>query len=147
MLPGDIILADRGFDIEEDVAMMQASLKIPAFTKGVSQLSPVDIEKTRKLANLRIHVERVIGATRQRYSILMSTLPIQYMKAKSPQEVPIVDKILRVCSALNNLCVSVVATLLLIYMPWLNIYYVCSALIKKRCTYYIICDLICKNPT
>ena len=30
--------------------MMQASLKIPSFTKGVSQLSPLDIEKTRKLA-------------------------------------------------------------------------------------------------
>lgn len=53
-------------------------------------------------------MERVIGATRQRYSILMSTLPIQYMKAKSPQEAPVVDKILRVCSNLNNLCVSVV---------------------------------------
>ena len=107
LLPGDIVLADRGFDIEEDVAMM-ASLKIPAFTKGVSQLSPLDVEKTRKLANLRIHVERVIGATRQRYSILMSTLPIQYMKAKSPQEAPTFDKILRICSALNNVCVSVV---------------------------------------
>ena len=108
LLPGDIVLADRGFDIEEDVAMMQASLKIPAFTKGVSQLSPLDVEKTRKLANLRIHVERVIGATRQRYSILMSTLPIQYMKAKSPQEAPTIDKILHICSALNNVCVSVV---------------------------------------
>ena len=108
LLPGDIVLADRGFDIEEDVAMMQASLKIPSFTKGVSQLSPLDIEKTRKLANLRIHVERVIGATRQRYSILMSTLPIQYMKARCKQEAPTVDKILRVCSALNNVCVSVV---------------------------------------
>jgi len=28
----DIVLADRGFDIEEDVARMQATLKIPAFT-------------------------------------------------------------------------------------------------------------------
>lgn len=108
LLPGDIVLADRGFDIEEDVAMFQASLKIPAFTKGVSQLSPLEIEKTRKLANLRIHVERVIGATRQRYSTLMSTLPIQYMTAKSPQDVPYVDKIVRICCALNNLCVSAV---------------------------------------
>ena len=108
LLPGDIVLADRGFDIEEDVAMFQASLKIPAFTKGVSQLSPLEIERTRKLANLRIHVERVIGATRQRYSILMYTLPIQYMKAKSPQDVPYVDKIVCICSALNNLCISAV---------------------------------------
>ena len=66
---------------------------------------------------------------RQCYSILMSTLPIQYMKAKSPQEAPIVDKILRVCNALNNLCIC--CTILLINIPWLNMYYVCSALIKK----------------
>ena len=50
LLPGDILLADRGFDIAEDVALMQASLEIPAFTKGMTQLSPVDVEKTRKLA-------------------------------------------------------------------------------------------------
>ena len=107
LLPGDILLADRGFDIAKEVGLMQASLEIPAFTKGLTQLSPVDIEKTRKLANLRIHIERVIGATRQRFSILSSTLPIQYMKS-SCDDIPVVDKIIRICSALNNLCVSTV---------------------------------------
>ena len=105
LLPGDVVLADRGFDISEEVAMMQASLHIPAFSKGVSQLPPTETERTRKLANLRIHVERVIGATRQRYSILSSTLPIQYMTAKNPEDIPNVDKIVRVHSALNNVCV------------------------------------------
>jgi len=33
-LPGDIVSADRGFDIAESVAMMQAQLHILAFTKG-----------------------------------------------------------------------------------------------------------------
>ena len=80
LLPGDILLADRGFDIAEDVALMQASLEIPVFTKGMPQLSPIDVEKTRKLANVRIHIERVIGTTRQCFSVLSSTLPIQYMK-------------------------------------------------------------------
>ena len=108
LLPGDILLTDRGIDIAEEVALMQASLQIPAFTRGLSQLSPVDVEKTRKLANLRIHIERVIGATRQCFSILSSTLPIQYMNKSSPVDIPLVDKIVRICSALNNLCVSVV---------------------------------------
>lgn len=76
LLPGDIFIADQGFDITEDVALMQASLEISAFTKGMTQLSPVDVEKTRKLANLRIHIGRVIGTTRQRFSIFSSTLPI-----------------------------------------------------------------------
>ena len=63
------MLADRGFDIShitEDVALMQTSLEIPAFTKGMTQLTPVDIEKTRKLTNLCIHIERMVSATRQR---------------------------------------------------------------------------------
>ena len=65
LLPGDIVLADGGFDIGEDVARVQASLKIPAFTSGRDQLTPKDIEDTRQLANVRIHIERVIGATCQ----------------------------------------------------------------------------------
>ena len=40
LYPGDILLADRGFDISEEVAMMQATLQIPAFTKGMDQLPP-----------------------------------------------------------------------------------------------------------
>lgn len=83
LLPGDVVLADRGFDIK-DVARMQATLKIPAFTRGYSQLSPMDLEDTRKLANLRIHIERVIGATRQRYSILMSCMPINFLNQIFP---------------------------------------------------------------
>ena len=75
LLPGDIVLADRGFDIDEDVARMQATLQIPAFTRGCVQLSPQDLEKTRQLAHVCIHIERVIGAMRQRYSILMSCIP------------------------------------------------------------------------
>jgi len=70
LLPGNILLADRGFDIAKDVSLMQASLEIPTFTIGLTQLSPNDVEKTRKIVNLRIHVERVIGATRQGFSIL-----------------------------------------------------------------------------
>ena len=108
LLPGDIMLADRGFDIAEDVARMQATLQIPAFTNGCLQLLPKDIEDTRRLANVRIHVERVIGATRQRYSILMSTLPISFVKPAAIGENPTIDKIVLVCSALNNLCVSVI---------------------------------------
>ena len=112
LLPGDCVLADRGFDIAEDVARVQATLYIPSFTRGCSQLSPVDVEATRKLANVRIHIERVIGATRQRYSILMSCIPIDFLKPKRPGDKPPIDKyiykIILVCSALNNLCVSVV---------------------------------------
>ena len=37
LLPGDIVLADRGFDIAESVGLKQARLHIPAFTRGKEQ--------------------------------------------------------------------------------------------------------------
>ena len=41
-------MVDRGFNIEESVRFYQAELAIPSFTRGKSQLHPVDVEKTRK---------------------------------------------------------------------------------------------------
>ena len=55
------MLADRGFDIADSVGVMQTALHIPAFTKGKSQLSAVEIEQTRTIANVCIHLERVIA--------------------------------------------------------------------------------------
>jgi hypothetical protein len=37
LLPGDLVLADRGFDISESVGVMCAEVHIPAFTKGKKQ--------------------------------------------------------------------------------------------------------------
>ena len=108
LLPGDVVLADRGFDIKESVGMMQARLHIPAFTKGKSQLSAMEVTETRTIANVRIHVERVIGNVRQKYSILQSTLPIDYVIKRDGEECPLVDRIVRVCCALCNVCDSVV---------------------------------------
>ena len=46
--PGDVVLADRGFDITDSVALHGATLDIPAFTRGCEQLAPVDVEATKK---------------------------------------------------------------------------------------------------
>lgn len=108
LLPGDVVLADRGFDISDSVGMHQARLHIPAFTKGKSQLSALEVEQTRSIANVRIHVERVIGCVRQKFSILQSTLPIDMVIRRAGEESPLVDRIARVCCALYNTCNSVV---------------------------------------
>lgn len=67
---GDLLMADRGFTIHESVAFKRAALVIPAFTKGKSQVDPIDVENTWGIANVRIHVERVIGLLRNKYTIL-----------------------------------------------------------------------------
>ena len=108
LLPGDLVLADRGFTIHEEVWYYGANLNIPAFTKGKDQLDPIDIENTRNIANVRIHVERVIGFLRQKYTILQSTLPTSYLMCNSGDTVPLIDRIIRVCSALVNLCPPII---------------------------------------
>ena len=85
-----------------------ANLNIPACTEGKSQLNPVEIKKTRNLANVRIHVERVIGLSWQKYLILQSTLPTDFLMCNTSkdgnQDVPLTDRMIRVCAALVNLC-------------------------------------------
>ena len=110
ILPGDVILADRGFDVADTIALHQATLNIPAFTRGCDQLPAKDVEDTRKLANVRIHVERVIGSIRQRFQILSATgvLPKEYVSKKSYNGRVMLDSIVTVCCALNNRCAGIV---------------------------------------
>lgn len=104
LLPGDLVLADRGFTVHESVLCRQANLNIPAFTKGKDQLDPADVEQTRKIATVRIHVERIIGLLRQKYTILQQTLPTDYLTCRKGESVPLIDRMIRICSALVNLC-------------------------------------------
>ena len=41
---GDVVLADRGFDIREDAAIHDGNLEIPSFTRGKKQLSMDEVE-------------------------------------------------------------------------------------------------------
>ena len=105
------MLADRGFNVEDSIAYMGATLNISAFTRGLSQLPAKDIESTRKLANVRILIERVIGAVRQRFEILIATtpLPTEYTRRKRGGPV-FLDSVVRVCCALHNVCDTIVPT-------------------------------------
>ena len=70
---GDTVMADRGFNIGDMLGSVGARLEIPAFTKGKNQLPALGVEKTRTIANVRIHVEQVIGSLQQKYSISEQT--------------------------------------------------------------------------
>ena len=68
--PGDVILADRGFDIFVDVELHGGKLEIPSFTRGKKQLSQKEVEYSQRLAEVCIHVECVIGLMKNKYTIL-----------------------------------------------------------------------------
>ena len=58
---GDLVLADTGrFLIEEELTSQGARLAIPSFMKGKKQLSMRQGEMSRRLARVRIHVERMM---------------------------------------------------------------------------------------
>lgn len=92
LLPGDQVLADRGFTIT-DFLPPGVTLAMPAFTRGCKELPEHEVTRTRRLANVRIHVERSIRRLKV-FKILSNVIPgrIQH-----------VDDIVAICAGLCNL--------------------------------------------
>ena len=66
-----VVKADRGFTCDH-AHMVLAEIKIPPFTKGKKQLEKIELDWSRELSMVRIHVECIIGALKQKYTILQS---------------------------------------------------------------------------
>ena len=99
---GDLVLADRGFDISDELALCGATLAIPPFIKVKSRLSQREVEEYRSLSRIRIHVERAIGRLII-YKMLHCNLPITLEKRPHEKSYATIDIIVIVCSALCNL--------------------------------------------
>ena len=72
---GDDVMADRGFNIRHLVLPKGATLNIPSFTYG-KRLSTKAIKRSRKIARVRIHVERAIRRMKT-FRILSGVIPIR----------------------------------------------------------------------
>ena len=72
---GDCVLADRSFLAEEELAAGGAVLRILAFTRGKKQMTVKDIDISRQIAHIRIHVHRIFGRL-EKFKILNTTIPI-----------------------------------------------------------------------
>ena len=104
----DIILADRGFTIEEEIAAKGAKLVIPdRRKKNQKQFSLYQVENTRGIAAVRIHVERVIGVIRSKYKITNGPIPISMLQ-DNYEGISLIDYVVRVACILVNLCDSIV---------------------------------------
>ena len=89
--PGDSVMADKGFDISYELFIRGCKLNIPPFVRG-GRLSKTEVTKTRKIASLRIHVERAIGCVKQ-YHVLSSVIPLSIA--------PYANHIWYICCALS----------------------------------------------
>ena len=90
----DQVMADRGFQITEDLLLKFCSLVVPPGARAKSQFSEKEVKKTKEIANLRIHVERAMNRIKT-FRIFKSVLPITVLHC--------IDDIARSCVALSNL--------------------------------------------
>ena len=58
--PGNELMADRGFTVEEYLTPLGVKHIIPSFLKGRSQFNEQEIVKSQQIANERIQVEKMI---------------------------------------------------------------------------------------
>lgn len=91
--PGMAVMADRGFTISEILKDARAELNIPPFMEGRDQLPTSDVQEGRRIASVRIHVERAIGRIKT-FAILQGCLPVSLAR--------ISNQIVSVCAYLSN---------------------------------------------
>ena len=72
---GDAIMADKGFDIQNDLKKLGLQLNIPPFLKDKVGFQEDDVIKTQSISRHRIHVERAICKVR-RFRIFHSVIPL-----------------------------------------------------------------------
>ena len=58
----------------DDLGVFNARLENPSFTRGKQQLSLQEVEYSKRLSKVQIHVERVIGLLKSKYTILQSVI-------------------------------------------------------------------------
>uniref|UniRef100_A0A671VQE7 DDE Tnp4 domain-containing protein n=1 Tax=Sparus aurata TaxID=8175 RepID=A0A671VQE7_SPAAU len=84
--------SDRRFTIK-DILPPGVSLALPAFTRGRKELSEHEVTSTRRLANVRIHIERAIRRLKG-FKILSNVISGRLQS---------VDEIVTICAGLCNL--------------------------------------------
>ena len=90
---GDSIMADKGFDIEEDLKNIGLQLNIPPFLKEKPQFNENEVIRTQTIAKHRIHVERAIGKVRN-FLIFNTRIPISSLGT--------INQLWTVCCLLSN---------------------------------------------
>ena len=88
---------------------MEENWKFHPLPKEKKQLSQKEVETSQKISKVRIHVERVIGLLKNKYTILQDVLSVSLVSHKDKDDsFSTLDKLIVVCASLTNLSPSVV---------------------------------------
>ena len=98
IMPGDAIMADKGFNIQDLLAIKSAVLITPPImsSKNVSSHAST---ATRRVATSRVHVERIIRKIKC-FSVLRGVIPLTLKSY--------ITSVVKVCSAIVNLQPSII---------------------------------------
>ena len=91
--PGDVIMADKGFNIQDLLAIHHTRLLAPPIMKK-GCINAKSSTATRRIAKARVHVERIIRKLKC-FCFLRGTIPLSFK--------PYLNSVLKVCAALVNL--------------------------------------------
>lgn len=91
---GGELIADGGFVLSDEMKAKRIRLNIPAFTLGRLRLHEKEVTPTRRIASLRIHVEKAINCIKA-FGILKQSVPIHHRA--------LVNEVVKVCAGLCNM--------------------------------------------
>ncbi|XP_077502565.1 uncharacterized protein LOC144113399 [Amblyomma americanum] len=93
--PGDVVMADKGFPgIKAGLEEVRAVLVMPPFLHGQDQFSGSEVHETYQIAQVRIHVERIIQRIKM-FNILNTRIPTEL--------IAVMSDVFHVCCVLANL--------------------------------------------
>ena len=90
---GDEIMADKGFNCQDELASVGAILVTPNFLTDKGQFSTKETEHNKRIASLHVHVERLMER-RKNWHVFDHEIPISLA--------PIASDILIVVAAMSN---------------------------------------------
>jgi len=99
LLPGDIILGQRGSSVHEVVQVTAKSSKM--------RVQPYEWNNHQDTSKLQIHVERTVDIFKRTFKFWSSGLPVEFFNVTN-EEPAAVDKMILVCCALINASLTVV---------------------------------------
>jgi hypothetical protein len=91
--PGDSVMSDKGFNVQDLFAPKDITVNIPTFFRKRNRMSGKTVLRDRKISSKRVHIERLIGLAKT-YKILKGPL--------NTTETKLASEIIFVCFTLCN---------------------------------------------